>query len=381
MPYELSEDEALIRKVVREFAQEQVGLEAAHGRDRHDRFPWEALQAAAALGLTSLALAEDEGGAGAGPTAMALALDEVAQVDPDLAAVLGVHNALALPLLRHAAPAVRSARYKAAAEGQVVAVAATEEAYGSDKSRVGTVARPDGDGFRISGQKVWVMAAEGAAGFLVLAHVPDEGPTWFDVPADADGLVLGRNEALLGLRASGIRAVYLDVDVDAERRVGDAGAGQALYQEALPWHQVATAAALNGCLAGAFSAAVDFAASRVQFGKPIGSYQAVSGSVAEVELRLAASRALTLEAAACLPAGGTAAAVAAARAKESAAASAVWMTRTAIRIQGGTGFMREGGTERFARCARALQFVAEPSVAAHDLMKRNTLDIAFGPTP
>lgn len=379
MPYRLDEDEQFIQKVVREFARDQVTLEAAHERDRHDRFPTEAVAAAAGLGLTALTLPADQGGAG--PTAMALALDEVAQVDPDLAAVLGLHNA-ALVLLGHAPEPLRVRLNAEAAAGALVGVLATEEAHGSDKGSAGTVARRHPDGYRLSGQKVWGLAAEAAASFLVLADVPEEGLAWFWVPADASGLVLGRPEPLLGLRASGIRTVYLsDVAVEEAHRIGEPGQGRAIFEATLPWHQVATAAALNGCLGGALEAAAHFAATRVQFGEPVGRYQAVSDSVDEVDMRLAASRALTLEAAARLAPGGQEAVVAAARAKQVAAEAAVWMTRTTIRVQGGTGFMREGGTERFARCARALQFVAEPAVAAHDALKRHLLDVDFGPTP
>ncbi|MEA3165500.1 MAG: hypothetical protein QOJ26_357, partial [Thermoplasmata archaeon] len=99
MPYSLSDDEALIRKVVREFATANIGLEQASDFDRHDRFPADVVQAAAGLGLTALTLPTDLGGAGAGPTAYALAIHELAKVCPNTAAVLAVHNGLGLRCL------------------------------------------------------------------------------------------------------------------------------------------------------------------------------------------------------------------------------------------------------------------------------------------
>lgn len=380
MPYTLSDDEQLIEKTVTGFARDQVGLEEAHDRDRHDRFPTEALQAAAQLGLTGMGLPEDEGGAGVTPAAYALAVQAIAEVDPSMAAVLAVHNGLGLRLLRTGPQAVKDGVLPKAVAGEPVACLVTEEAGGSDKGRLTTAASPVGDGYRISGRKSWGLAAAGAEHFVVLAHVPDEGPTLFYVPADAEGVALGQNEPLLGLRAAGIRSVYFDdVAVPAEHVLGGVGEGLQAYQAALPWLQVGVAAALVGAVAGAFEAAARFAEDRVQFKQPIGTYQAVSDGVTTMDLQIAAARALTLEAASRLDGDGAAAH--AARAKAFAAEAAGPMTRQAIRIQGGTGFMREGGTERFARDARCLWFLGETPHMQRDTLKRHLLDIEFDAVP
>jgi alkylation response protein AidB-like acyl-CoA dehydrogenase len=389
MPFTLSDDEALIRKVVREFAQTQVGLDQAADFDRHDRFPAEAVQAAAGLGLTALTLPAELGGAGAGPTAYALAIHELAQVCPNTAAILAVHNGLGLRLLL-ANPDLAAKVAPEAAAGALVAVLATEEAHGSDVASIGTTAVPDADGgegaVRITGQKVWGIAASDAKHFVVLAHVQGakgqpSGPTLFHVPAGAEGVSLGRNEPIMGLRAAGIRTVYLSaVAVPAASRIGAVGEGLGLLRRERAWLQVGAAAALSGCVAGAFAAAAAFASTRVQFGQPIGTYQAVSDGVAAIDVNVQASLALTLAAAGRL--GEPDAAVWAARAKAFANETAVSMTRQAIRIQGGTGFMREGGTERFARDARALWFVGESTHMQRDVLKRALLpDVTFPPTP
>jgi alkylation response protein AidB-like acyl-CoA dehydrogenase len=364
---------------VREFAQAQVGLEKAAGFDRLDRFPAEVVQAAAGLGLTALTLPADLGGAGAGPTAYALAIHELAQVCPNSAAILAVHNGLGLRLLL-ANPALAARLAPEAAAGALVAVLATEEAHGSDVASIGTTAAADGDGVRITGQKVWGIAASDARHFVVLAS--QEGkPTLFHVPADAKGVSLGRNEPIMGLRASGIRTVYLSgVAVPAASRIGEVGQGLDLLRRERAWLQVGAAAALAGCVAGAQAAASAFASTRVQFGQPIGTYQAVSDGVTAIDTQVQASLALTLAAAGRL--GEDDAAVWAARAKAFANEMAVAMTRQAIRIQGGTGFMREGGTERFARDARALWFVGETTQMQRDVLKRALLpDVAFPASP
>lgn len=386
MPYTLSDDEALIQKVVREFAVTQIGLARAQDQDRHDAFPVESLAAAAHLGLTAMTVPPEQGGSGASPTAFVLAIHELAKVDPNLAAVLAVHNGLALRLMRHAPQALRTAIFAAAARAETVAYLGSEEANGSDVATISTSAIANGTGFRVTGQKVWGVGAAGANHFVVLANVKGSkghpgGPTLFCVPAGAAGMTLSQNDSLLGLRAAGIRTVYFSgVDVPDGNRIGDIGQGLELVKRERPWLQVAAASALAGCVAGAFAASAKFAGSRIQFGSPIGTYQAVSDGVVTMDVQLHASLALSLEAAAHLESDD--AALWAARAKAFANEMAIPMTRQAIRVQGGTGFMREGGTERFARDARALQFLGETTQMQRDLIKRAVMpDIAFPAAP
>jgi butyryl-CoA dehydrogenase len=368
VPYALSEDEEAMRKVVGEFARDRVGLEAAERADRHDEYPAQAFAQAAELGLAGL-LAP---GSGLGGTIFALAVDELAQVDASLAAGIVVHNA-ALSLLEGAG--LESTR-KAVQEGAIAALLVTEEATGSDAERTGTVARPDGDGYRITGQKVWGVNAAVAKNFVVLAKVPDKGLTLFLVPRDRPGITVGENDPLLGLRAAGIRTVYLsNVGVPKEAVVGEPGKGLEVLASARRWLQLGAAAALNGCVAGALEAAARFSEERIQFNQPVGKFQAVSDALTRIDVELAASRSLVLAAAARNDATW------AARAKVFAAEMAIPMTRQAIRVQGGTGFMRHGGTERFARDARALQFLGEPAAVQRDIIRRDILDLEFPPSP
>ncbi|MGB1586333.1 MAG: acyl-CoA dehydrogenase family protein [Thermoplasmatota archaeon] len=376
MPFLLSDDEQLIQQVVGEFARDQITLDGASDLDRHDRYPADFLAGAAGLGLLGMTVPESHGGAGTSPTAYALAIHEVAKVCVNTATVLAMHNGLGMRLLLHGDAALA----QSAAAGEPVAVLATEEAHGSDKATLGTEAVASDDGYRITGMKVWGIGASGAKHFVVLAQVPDVGPTLFHVPADAGGVQLGQNEALMGLRASGIRTVYLsDVAVPSSAVLGEAGQGVQLLAEAQPWLQIGVAAAVVGATRGAFAAAKEFAESRIQFNAPIGTYQAVSDGITEVDIQTSAAMALTLQAAAQVesPEG----AAWAARAKAFAVEMGVPMTRQNIRIQGGTGFMREGGTERFARDVRALQFVGEPVHMQRDVLKRHLLDIEFEAAP
>ena len=370
MPFRLDAEEQLLQQTVRSFAREQVGLEAAAERDRFDRFPADAVKAAGQLGLLGLADPANPLGA----TALVLAVDELAQVDANLAAAVAAHNAC----LAAAGPHPVAARLAA---GELGAWLAAEEALGSDTAHPGTLAVRRGAGHQLTGQKVWGINAAAAEHFLVLAHVPDAGPTLLAVPASAQGISYGANEPLLGLRASGIRTIYFsDVEVPDAQAIGAPGAGVEAARAARTWLQLGAAAALCGCVAGAMEAAARFAESRIQFGAPIGSYQAVSDGLATMDAQLAAARSLVLAAAA--QAHGPEAQVWAARAKAFAQDMAIPMTRQAIRVQGGTGFMREGGTERFARDARALQFVGETGQMQRDTLKRHLLPaIAFPPNP
>lgn len=383
MAYTLTEDEAMIEKVVGEFARDQIGLEAAHERDRHDRFPADVLEAAAGLGLTAMGIGEDEGGAGVTPTAYAAAIMQIATVDPSVAAILASHNGMALRLLRGAQDTLKQEVLPRLAAGEAAAYLVTEEAGGSDKQRITTTALPADGAYRLTGRKTWGLGAAGAKHFVVLADVAEVGPTLFYVPADADGVALGRNEPLLGLRAAGIRTVYFDdVEVPETHVVGEPGQAMDAYKGALPWLQVGVAATIVGAIQGAFDAAARFAEDRVQFNEPIGKYQAVSDGITTMDIQVAAARALCLEAAGLLDGDdGEAAAAQAARAKAFTSEIGADMTRQAIRVQGGTGFMREGGTERFARDVRCLFFMGETPQMQRDLLKRHLLDIEFDATP
>jgi alkylation response protein AidB-like acyl-CoA dehydrogenase len=368
VPFTLSEDEQLIQKTVREFAQ-AITLDRAANYDRHDKFPADVLGDAAGLGLLGISAP----GSPLGATALALAADELAQVCPNSAAALVAHNAAqALFAEGEALPW---------ADGGLAALLVAEEATGSDFSAPGTTATPTADGFLVTGQKVWGINSAVARHFLVLATVPGKGPTMLHVPTDAPGVSLGENEPLMGLRAAGIRTVYLSaVQVPASAAIGGPGGSATRLPRATTWLQLGAAAALCGCVAGGLEAAARFAEARVQFGQPIGTYQAVSDGLANIDMQLAAARALVLQASA--HADGPNAAVWAARAKAFATEMAIPMTRQAIRVQGGTGFMREGGTERFARDARALQFVGQATQMQRDVLKRAVMpNIQFPATP
>lgn len=374
MPFLLSDDEDLIAKTVAEFAA-GIGPDAAHELDRHGAFPAEPLQGAAQLGLLGMSLSPEQGGAGVSPAAFALAVMEMAKVCPNTATVLAVHNGASMRLLADGPADVRDA----AVAGQLVATLATEEAHGSDKGRLVTEAVPDGDGYRITGSKVWGVAATDAPTLLVLAQAP-EGPTWFVVPRDAAGVQVAAPDDLLGLRAAGISNVYMDdVAVGADAIVGVLGKGKEAWAAVQPWLQIGAAACIVGACSGAQSVGNAFAEDRVQFGKPIGTYQAVSDTLTEIDLQISAARALVLEAASHLD--GDDAAPWAARAKAFAAGMSIAATRRVIRVQGGTGFMREGGSERYARDVRALQFLGEPVVMQRDTLKRHLLDIPFDDAP
>ena len=373
MPFNLSEDEQLIQKTVREFAQ-GITLEKAADFDRHDKFPIGVLGDAAGLGLLSISAP----GSPLGATSLALTSDELAQVCPNSAAALIAHNA--------AQAAYLEGETVPWADGGLAALLIAEEATGSDHSSPGTTATPLSDGtggFRITGQKVWGINSAVAKHFLVLATVPGKtgGSTLFHIPTDAAGVSLGENEPIMGLRAAGIRTVYLSaVQVPASAALGGPGGAAPRLARANAWLQLGAAAALNGCVAGGLEAAARFAETRIQFGQPIGTYQAVSDGLATIDTQLAASRALTLQAAAHV--GEPDALVWTARAKAFATEMAIPMTRQAIRMQGGTGFMREGGTERFARDARALQFVGQTTQMQRDTLKRHVMpNIAFPATP
>ncbi len=352
MPFALDGDEQLIAQTVAQFAA-GYGLDTAHDWDRNDT-PSPAFAEAAGLGLLGMA-------GGVPPAAYALACLEMAKVCPSTAAMLASHTYATRLLEGHEA--------RAAADAEPATALLVEEQSGSDTARIGTTAEADGDGWRLTGRKTWVVAAPVAKHFVVLAQAPD-GPSLFHVAADAEGITVADAEALMGLRAAGIRTVYLQGT--PATLIGESGTGLERARAERPWIKVGSAAAIVGATLGAHAASTEFANERVQFGKRIGEYQAVSDAVTEIDTQAAAARALVLEAASSLGSDGDA--IRAAQAKAFANEMSIPMTRKALRIQGGTGFMREGGTERFCRDARSLWFFGETTQMHKQVLKERLLD-------
>jgi alkylation response protein AidB-like acyl-CoA dehydrogenase len=361
MPFHLTSDQILIQKTVRELVETLKGKPAEH-IDRERAFPKEALAQVAGLGLMGMLVPAEMGGAGTDTVTFALALEEVARASGVVALTLNNANALgSFPVASAASPELAASVLPDLVSGQKFAAwGMSEPNAGSDISSISTRARRDGDEVDIlNGLKSFVVGAPHAAWFIVFAKVPTtEGLTAFLVPADAACVQVAPREATMTMRGSDMAQVFFrDVHVPASHRLGAEGTGGDLAQKCNELAALGGAAIALGLMQAAFEDAVAYSGDREQFRMPIKKFQAIQHLVADLDVKIRASRLLTY-AAADKRDRGEEFAVDVAAAKLFAGEAAKLVTQKSLRIHGGTGFMRDLPVERYNRDARSLSIYA-----------------------
>ena len=363
MPFHLTSDQELVRKTVRELVEPVKGKPAEHV-DREREFPAEHLRTLASLGLTGMLVPAELGGPGTDTVSFVLALEEVARASGTLALVLNNVNALgSYPVALKGGEEVRATVLPALLTGEKLAAwALTEPHAGSDIASISTRAVKEGDEYVLDGIKAFVTAAPHAAWFVVFAKVKGgEGLTAFLVPGDAEGVLVAPPERMMTMRGSDLSHVYLKgVRVPATHRLGEEGAGLPLATQCMELAGLGGAAIALGLMQAAFEDTVAYSGQREQFRTPLKKFQAIQFQVSELDLQIRASRLLTYAAADRRDRGEDFGADAAA-AKLHAGEAAKMVTQKAIRIHGGTGFMRDLPVERYNRDARAMSIYAGTS--------------------
>jgi acyl-CoA dehydrogenase len=238
----------------------------------------------------------------------------------------------------------------------LTALATTEPEAGSDAASIRTSARRSGDGYVLSGQKSWISNGGEARFYVVFATVEpgsgSRGITAFLVEADDPGVSFGEPIRKMGQRAIPNTELFLeDVELPPDRRLGDEGQGFRGLMATFDRSRVNLAASATGLARAALEYATDYAKERKQFGKPIAEHQAVAFRLADMALRVDASRLLTWRAARLLDAGERATSEAA-MAKLHASETAMWCTWAAVQTLGGWGYSREYPVEKWMRDAK-----------------------------
>ena len=354
----LTAEQEAFRASVQQFADAEVRPRAAE-IDAADRFPADLVTRAARLGLMGVAIPAAAGGAGRDHVCYAAAIEAIAGASATLAAILSVNNSLAAEVVaRFGSPAQRETWLRPLASGGAVgAFALSEPDAGTDAANQQTLAVPDGDGYRLTGRKVWVANGAAADVFIVFAATePDaesRGVSAFLVPAGAPGLRASPAPETLGVRGLGCRDLDLEaVRVAAGARLGDAGAGFRIARWALDGGRVAVAAQAVGVGQAAFDEALAHARRRRTFGRAIARHQAVQWMLADTATEIEAARMLVYRSAAARETQESSAAEAA-MAKLYASEAAHRAADRAMRILASAGYRRGSTVERLFRDVRA----------------------------
>ena len=358
MNLDLTPEQEAFRDGVAAFARERIEPAAA-GIDATNRFPSALIREVAARGLLGIAIPREHGGLGLDHVSSVLAIEALARASATVAVIAAVNNSLVAEVVAaFGAPAQRAQWLRRLAAGEAVgSFALSEELAGTDAANQQTVAEADGDGFRLSGRKVWVANAAGASVAIVFAATrPGErgrGITAFLVPLDRPGLRLLPGADSLGVRGLGCMDLVLeDVRAGRDDVLGAVDEGFAVARWGLEAGRITIAAQALGVGAAALDEAIAHAKRRQTFGRPIAKYQAVPWFLADMATELDAARMLTLKAAASRSAGriGTGEAE---MAKLAASEAAHRAADRAMQVLASAGYRRGSTVERLFRDARA----------------------------
>jgi alkylation response protein AidB-like acyl-CoA dehydrogenase len=377
MDFELTSQQASFKQSIDEFARDVVAPRAA-AIDESGEFPTDVLRAAGARGLLGVTIPEAWSGAGRDYISYALAIESVARASATVAASLSVTNSLVAELIAHAGRAPQKEQWlRRLARGDAIgAFALSEPDAGTDAANQRTRAIRVGDGYRITGRKVWVANAEAAAVAIVFAAtrpgLRGQGVTAFLVPLDTAGITRTARADSLGVRGLGCMDLDFDMRVDDRDVLGPVDQGFRLAMWALQGGRIAIAAQALGIGQAALDEALAHAKRRETFGQPIASYQAIQWMLADMATRLDAARMLTLKAAGEKDRQGTSQ-LEASMAKLAASEAAHEAADKALQILASAGYRRGSLAERLFRDARATEIYQGTSEAQRMIIAASVL--------
>lgn len=357
--FKLTEDQIAIQATARDFARkEMMPLAAKH--DQSMEYPVDVIQKAHATGLMNVSLPESMGGPGLDHLTQSLIVEELAYGCSGMATAITANDLALGPLLVAANPEqVAEFITPMLSQPDMAAYCVTEPGAGSDVAGIRTTAKKDGDGYILSGEKMWITNGSKAKWYFVLATMdPSAGHkamVAFVIPANLDGIQVGKKEVNMGQRCSDTRGiVFNNVKVPRKYLLGNEGDGFKIAMKAFDLSRPAVAALAVGIAQCAMDHAVKYALERKTFGKPIAEHQAVAFMVADMAKDIEAARMLVWKAASELDGGGRNTKYAS-FAKCFAGDIAVRITQDAVQIFGGYGYSNEYPVEKLYRDAKITQ--------------------------
>ncbi|MBI6887142.1 MULTISPECIES: acyl-CoA dehydrogenase [Pseudomonas] len=372
----VNDEQQQIADAVRAFAQERL-RPFAEQWDKEHRFPKEAIDEMAELGLFGMLVPEQWGGSDTGYVAYAMALEEIAAGDGACSTIMSVHNSVGcVPILRFGNEQQKEQFLTPLATGAMLgAFALTEPQAGSDASSLKTRARLEGDHYVLNGSKQFITSGQNAGVVIVFAVTDPEagkrGISAFIVPTDSPGYQVARVEDKLGQHASDTCQIVFDnVRVPVANRLGAEGEGYKIALANLEGGRIGIASQAVGMARAAFEVARDYANERQSFGKPLIEHQAVAFRLADMATKISVARQMVLHAAALRDAGRPAL-VEASMAKLFASEMAEKVCSDALQTLGGYGYLSDFPLERIYRDVRVCQIYEGTSDIQRMVIARN----------
>ena len=357
MNLQLTEEQQLLQRSVREFAEAEV-KPLAKEIDETGRFPHETLKKAAELGLTAIAVPEEYGGAGMDHICYEIVIEEISRLCASTGVILSVQNSLYCDPVQHFGTEEQKKKFLTPfARGEKIGCyALTEPQAGSNAAALATKAVRKGDHYVVNGTKAWITNGGAADAAIVYVNTQPEarekGITALIVEKGTPGFAVGKEEKKLGINATACTELsFTDCEVPVENRIGNEGEGYKIALATLDGGRIGIAAQATGIAQGAFEAALSYAQQRQAFGHPIADFQAIQFMLADMATEIDAARLLARRAA-WKQDSGARFTMEASIAKLFASEMASRVAHRAIQIHGGYGYSREYPVERAYRDAR-----------------------------
>lgn len=374
----------MIRDAAREFAQKEIAPIAAE-HDESGKFPYETIKKMGEMGFMGIEVPEEYGGAGLDTLSYVLALEEICKVDAAHGTIMSVNNSLfCYGILKFGTEEQKQTYLRAVASGKAIgAYALTEPMSGSDAGNMRTRATRDGDFYVLNGRKSWITSGPVADYFVVFAMTEPEkkhkGITAFIVDGKTPGLIRGKKEPKLGIRASDTSEILFEnCRVPVANRLGEEGEGFKIAMTILDAGRIGIAAQALGIAEAAYEASVKYAREREAFGQPIGAFQGVGFKIADMKTRIEAARLLTYNAALAKERAKTTGerfTLEASMAKLFASETAMFCAHAAVQIHGGMGYSKELPIERYFRDAKITEIYEGTSEIQRLVIARHELGI------
>lgn len=378
MNFELSEEQLMIQKAARDFAQERL-LPGVIDRDEKQYFPNELVQEMGELGFMGMMVDTEYGGSGMDAISYVLALEEISKVDASAAVIMSVNNSLVCAgLEKYGSEEQKQKFLTPLATGQKIgAFCLSEPEAGSDATSQRTTAEDKGDHYLVNGTKNWITNGDRSSFYIVMAQTDaDKGHKGINaliIEKGMEGFVIGAKENKMGIRGSDTTTLmFTDVKVPKANRLGDEGFGFKFAMGTLNGGRIGIASQALGIAAGAYELSVAYAKERKAFGKEIAKHQAIAFKLADMITEIEAARALVHKAA-WMRDQGEDITYAGAMAKVFASEAAMRITTEAVQVHGGYGYVKEYHVERMMRDAKITQIYEGTSEVQRIVISRGVL--------
>lgn len=357
MNFEYTEEQLMIRDMVRDFAETDI-RPRVHSIDYEGVFPRDIVKKMGELGLMGLSIPEEYGGAGADAISYAMAIEELSRVSASVAITMSVNNSVCcFPIFAFGNEEQKRKYLAPCAKGEILGgFALTEPNAGSDATAQRTTAVRKGDKYVLNGTKNWVTNGQ-ESGILIVQAMTDaskgaRGISTFIMETAWPGVRMGRNEPKMGLKGSVTNQIILeDVEIPVQNRLGEEGVGFKIAMTSLDGGRIGVASQATGIAQAAYEASLKYAKERFAFGQQIAEFQAIQFMLADMATEIESARLLT-HSAASLRQAGKPFTRQAAMAKLFGSEMANRVTYKAIQIFGGYGYSQEYPVERYYRDAR-----------------------------